>query len=76
MPDPQSLSARFGAVLRGQRLLAGWSLSEFAYRTDRDVIHLGLIERGARRASIEMAGELAAALGKSLSELIMEAERL
>jgi transcriptional regulator with XRE-family HTH domain len=76
MNDTASISAKFGFVLRRHRLRAGLSQRKLADKSKRDFIHLGLIERGLRRASVEVASAHCVSLGTSLSALIIEAEKL
>lgn len=68
--------ARFGVVLRKRRLKAGLSQRDLATITGRDLIHIGLIERGVRNTTIGFADELARALGTSLGRMLVEAENL
>jgi hypothetical protein len=42
--------------------------------TGRDLIHIGLIERGVRNTTLGFADELARALGTSLGKMLVEAE--
>jgi transcriptional regulator with XRE-family HTH domain len=65
----------FGPVLRQRRQAAGLSLRELAMLTGHQRTHIGLVERGLRNASLAFANDLARALGTSLSQMIIQAEK-
>lgn len=60
----------FGAFIAEQRALTGVSVQELAERAGLDRLHVALIERGLRLASVGDAVRLAAGLDLSLGELI------
>ena len=65
---------RFGKVLQKQRLLKGISQELLAEKADLHQTHIGLIERGLRNPSLNVAKSLAEGLGLSLAMLIQEVE--
>jgi transcriptional regulator with XRE-family HTH domain len=69
------LSEAFAAVLRRRRLQRGLSQEALAEAAGIHHTYVGLIERGQRKPTIEVAERLAAALGEKLSTLIAAAER-
>ena len=69
-----SLSDSFGAIVRLRRKAAGLTQEELAERAGIHPTYVGLVERGERNASLEIAGRIAEALGSALSELIALAE--
>jgi transcriptional regulator with XRE-family HTH domain len=71
----RGISIAFGAVVRKHRQANGLSQEALAERADIHHTHVGLIERGERNASLDVAQRVAHALGFSLSALIGEAEK-
>ena len=71
----RKISLSFGAVVRKYRTASGLSQEALAERADIHHTHVGLIERGERNASLDVAYRVARALGLSLSALIAEAEK-
>lgn len=59
-----------GAVIRDRRQRQGITIGEFAQRVFVSESHLGNIERGRMKASVETLARIALALGCSLDELI------
>jgi len=77
MDDP---AARInGAVLRDLARLRAkqkLSLEEVARRAGIDRSYLGLLERGLRRPTLEVAVRVARALGQPLSRILKRAESI
>ena len=71
----RDISLAFGAVVQKHRKAKGLSQEALAERAEIHHTHVGLIERGERNASLNVAYRVARALGLSLSALIAEAER-
>lgn len=67
---PIDLSARLGQAVRRLREEQGVSQEELADRAQLDRTFISLLERGKRRATLESAQALAAALGVSFVELV------
>ena len=70
----KNFTHEFARLLREHRLTKGLSQERLAEIASIHPTHVGLIERGRRNPSIEVAYKLAAALGMNLSQLIKEAE--
>jgi len=66
----------FGAAVRDERQKLGLSQEDFAERAKVHRTYISSIELGKVSVGIEVANELAAALGLRLSELVQMAERL
>ena len=75
-PNPSRLSASFAHVLRKHRESLGVSQEALAHKAGVHRTYIGLIERGRRNVTIDVAGRLAKALGFTLSRLVAEAESL
>ena len=75
MAAGRDLSLAFGVVIQRHRKAKGLSQEALAERADIHHTHVGLIERGERNASLNVAYRVARALGMPLSVLIAEAER-
>lgn len=58
------------AKVRRRRVAAGLSLTALSERMGRSVGHLSEIEGGTRSASPELLAELAAALGREITDLM------
>jgi transcriptional regulator with XRE-family HTH domain len=69
------LSPAFGAVVRKHRKARGLSQEALAEKAEMHHTHVGLIERGERNASLDIADRVARALGSTLSRLVAEAEK-
>ena len=69
------LSVAFGELVRKHRKAKGLSQEATAERADIHHTHVGLIERGERVPTLDVADRLARALDMRLSVLIAEAER-
>jgi transcriptional regulator with XRE-family HTH domain len=68
-----SLSKKFGCVIRRERVAAGLSQEQLAERAGLHPTYIGMIERGVRNATLEVAARLARALKKSLPCLLEDA---
>lgn len=76
--DP-AMYKQMGAVIRRLREQRGWSLGDMAermnYRRGADASGLQRLERGTKRAPLDLYSAVALALETPLSELIAAAER-
>lgn len=75
---PKTFQARFGAVVRSQRLSAGLSQEELAHRSGLHRTYVTDVERGARNPSLNSIKKLSDALGMPLGGLfglVEEADR-
>lgn len=75
MADRGGISPAFGAAVRKLRKAKGLSQEMLAEKADIHHTHVGLIERGERNPSLDVAHRVARALGLTLSAMIAEAER-
>jgi transcriptional regulator with XRE-family HTH domain len=66
----------FARVLERQRAAKKFSREVIAERAGLHQTYIGLIERALRNPSLDAASAIAEALGTSLSELIVTAEKL
>jgi len=73
--EKSRLPNAFVIVLRRHRLANGLSQEALAEAARIHHTYIGLLERGKRVPTIEVADRLATALGKPLSTLIEESER-
>jgi transcriptional regulator with XRE-family HTH domain len=64
----------FGAAVRDERQKLGLSQEDFAERAEVHRTYISSIELGKVSVSIEVANQLAAALGLRLSEIVRMAE--
>ena len=69
------VSKAFGKVLRARRRLANLSQEQLAERADVHPTYVGLVERGLRNPTLDVAERLAAAVGAKLSDVLREAEK-
>ena len=75
MPKATKFSGRtFGAAVRNERQKLGLSQEDFAEKANVHRTYISSIELGKVSVGIEVANELAAALGLRLSELVRVAE--
>ena len=74
MGRKRSLSNAFGKVLQRRRAAAGLTQEKLAFKAGVHRTYVGLVERGLRVPTIDVADAFAAALGASLSQLIRESE--
>ena len=65
----------FGQIVRSHRLQRELSQERLAEKASVSTNYVGMIERGERVATIEVAERLARAFGVSLSALIADVER-
>ena len=70
----RKFSAAFNRVVRRHRLEQELSQELLSERAEVDRTYVGLLERGHRGAGLDVAKRLADALGRSLTELVAEAE--
>lgn len=75
MGKPSHLTASFAQIVRKYRARKGLSQEALAEAAGIHHTYVGLLERGLRNPTIEVAERVARALGKKLSALISEAER-
>lgn len=68
------LSIAFGEVVRSQRKSARITQEELAERAAIHPTYVGLVERGKRNPSLDVAERIAIALGTSLANLIILAD--
>ncbi len=69
-----TISRQFGRVVRNRRAAARLSQEKLAERAGLHPTYVGLIERGARNATLDVAARIAKALKVDLPELIAEAQ--
>jgi transcriptional regulator with XRE-family HTH domain len=69
------LGTVFGVLLREHRQALGLSQETVAAKAGVHPTHVGLVERGQRTPTLDVAAALAQAVGRSLSELVREAEQ-
>jgi transcriptional regulator with XRE-family HTH domain len=69
------LTRAFAGIIRAHRLQRGMTQEALAEAAGIHHTYVGLLERGQRSPTIDVAERLAAALGKKLSAMIEEAER-
>ncbi len=70
------LSTALAAVIRKRRERKGFSLTKLAELSGLTQTYPGMIEKGERVPTVDVANSIARSLGVSLSELIEEAEKL
>jgi transcriptional regulator with XRE-family HTH domain len=71
----QLLSKSFGEVVRASRSALNLTQEALAERAGVHATYIGMVERGERNCSLDVASEIAKALDTPLSKLIEEAER-
>lgn len=71
----KKLSLIFGAVLREHRERAGLSQEALADKASLHRTYVGLLERGKRTPTLEVAYHLGGALGVTLTALVAEIEK-
>jgi DNA-binding XRE family transcriptional regulator len=67
-------SDAFAAVLKHHRIACGLSKEALAQRAGLHQTYVGLLERGLRNPSLDVAHSLARGLNLPLSQMIVEAE--
>lgn len=70
-----SISKHFGTVLRALRTEAGLTQERLAERATVHPTYIGLVERGLRNCSLDVADQISKSLGVPLSEMLEQAER-
>jgi len=70
----RKFSTAFNRVVRRHRLAQELSQEALSERAEVDRTYVGLLERGQRGVGLDVAKRLAEALGRSLTELVAEAE--
>ncbi|MEO0454486.1 MAG: helix-turn-helix transcriptional regulator [Verrucomicrobiota bacterium] len=71
----RELSIHFGRLLKEKRLKTGYSQEALAEKAEVHPTYIGLLERGKRSPSIDVAARVAHALGLRLSKMVSEAEQ-
>jgi transcriptional regulator with XRE-family HTH domain len=66
------VSQAFGVAVRNSRLKKGFSQERLAERSGLHPTYVGMIERGVRNATLDVAAKLAAALDVPLPKLISQ----
>ncbi len=74
MAGDGDLSSQVATQIAQLRRERGWSLEDLAAAAGIHRTSLGLIERGKRGMTLDVAGRLAVALGRRLSDLVATAE--
>ena len=69
------LTRTFAGIIRAYRIQRGMTQEALAEAAGIHHTYVGLLERGQRIPTIDVAERLATALGKKLSAIIEEAER-
>jgi len=72
MPVP-AISKRFGIAVRKHRIAVGITQEALAERADLHATYVGMVERGIRNPTLDVAARIAKALKLELPELIGEA---
>lgn len=70
------LSTALATVIKRRRVAKGLSLTRLAELSGLTQTYPGMIEKGDRVPTVDVANSIARSLGVSLSELIGEAEKL
>jgi transcriptional regulator with XRE-family HTH domain len=71
----QTISGKFGQVIKVVREQQGISQEKLAELAEIDRTYVSMIERGKRHPTLEVADRIANALSMRLSEVIRRAER-
>ena len=72
MPVP-GISKRFGLMVRKHRVDAGITQEDLAERAGLHATYVGMVERGVRNPTLDVAARIAKALRLDLEVLIREA---
>jgi transcriptional regulator with XRE-family HTH domain len=75
MVKEQTISERFGQVIKAVRERQGMSQEKLAELAEIDRTYVSMIERGKRHPTLEVASRIAEALEMRLSAIIRRAER-
>ena len=70
-----NISKQFGNVVRNRRMASGTSQEKLAERAGLHPTYIGMIERGVRNATLDVAIRIAKALKIGLPKLIEEAQQ-
>jgi len=70
-----SLSKQFGNAVRNRRTAAGLSQEKLAEKAGLHPTYIGMVERGIRNPTLDVAGRIAKALKVELPKLIEEAQQ-
>lgn len=70
----QRVRATFAAILRREREAAALSQEALAHKAGLHRTYVGMIERGERKPTVEVAANLAKVLGQRLSDWAREWE--
>ena len=76
MKKEQTISERFGQVIKAVRERQGISQEKLAELAEIDRTYVSMIERGKRQPTLEVASRVAGALSMRLSEIIRRAEKI
>lgn len=69
-----NISKQFGLAVRNRRKAAGLSQEQLAERAGLHPTYVGMIERGVRNSTLDVAARLARGLKLELAALIVEAQ--
>jgi transcriptional regulator with XRE-family HTH domain len=75
MVKEQTISEKFGQVIKAVRERQGMTQEKLAELAEIDRTYVSMIERGKRHPTLEVASRMASALSMKLSEVIRRAER-
>jgi len=75
MVKEQTISERFGQVIKAVRERQGISQEKLAELAEIDRTYVSMIERGKRHPTLEVADRIATALEMRLSTIIRRAEK-
>jgi transcriptional regulator with XRE-family HTH domain len=70
-----SISKQFGTAVRNRRMAVCMSQEKLAERAGLHPTYIGMIERGVRNATLDVAARIAKALKVELPKLIEEAQQ-
>jgi transcriptional regulator with XRE-family HTH domain len=70
-----SISKQFGNAVRSRRIASGLSQEKLAERAGLHPNYIGMVERGVRNATLDVAIRIAKALKIGLPKLIEEAQQ-
>ena len=76
MVKEQTISERFGQVVKSVRERQGMSQEKLAELAEIDRTYVSMIERGKKHPTLKVASRIADALNMRLSEIIRRAERI
>jgi len=70
-----NITKQFGNAVRNRRMTSGLSQEKLAERAGLHPTYIGMIERGVRNATLNVAARIAKALKIGLPKLIEEAQQ-